>query len=133
VQAQPLLALAASVASEHSIRDVLNSMARGLADQPGVALARIWLLRPGDICKSCYQRAECADQTECLHLVASDGNPQNSPGEDWSELEGQYSRIPTANKMEGRIASIGNSFLISDHLAEGEGIVRLVLSTVGLL
>ena len=99
-------------------------MARGLADQPGVALARIWLLRPGDICKSCYQRAECADQTECLHLVASDGNPQNSPGEDWSELEGQYSRIPTANKMEGRIASIGNSFLISDHLAEGEGIVR---------
>jgi len=50
---------------------VLGRIARGLAETAGLALARIWLLAPGDICPTCPMRAECPDQTQCLHLVAS--------------------------------------------------------------
>ena len=69
--AEPILSLAVSVTAEHSVQGVLKTIARGLAAQPHVALARIWLLSPGDICDSCFMRAKCPDQTECLHLMAS--------------------------------------------------------------
>jgi PAS domain S-box-containing protein len=124
VQAEPLLALAAIVAGEQNTRDVLEAVVRGLSEQPGVALARIWLLRPGDICEQCFMRPECSDQTLCLQLVASAGKPMNSPGEDWAVVQGQWSRIPTANKLEGRIATEGNSVLIGALAEEGAGIIR---------
>src|SRR5262249_54537840 len=58
---------------ERSERTVLRIIVDGLADQPQVALARIWLLRPGDICATCPMRPECPDQSRCLHLAASRG------------------------------------------------------------
>ena len=70
-----LLSLAVAVASKRNLQDVLQTIVRGLASQPGVALARIWLLLPGDICDSCFKRDECNDRTRCLHLVASAGTP----------------------------------------------------------
>jgi hypothetical protein len=42
--------LAAQVAGEHRADDVLNAIVGGLAAQPGVALARIGLLSPRDLC-----------------------------------------------------------------------------------
>jgi PAS domain S-box-containing protein len=124
VKAESLLSLAAGVAGEHRVQDVLDAVVKGLAEQPGVLQARIWLLRPGDICERCYLRAECSDQTECLHLVANAGRFLNSPGIEWSEASDQFRRIPTANRKEGRIASEGISILDKDLTPEGEGIVR---------
>jgi PAS domain S-box-containing protein len=124
MQAEPLLSLAATVAGEHHTQDVLDAVVKGLAEQPGVSQARIWLLRPGDICEQCHMRAECSDQTECLHLVANAGRLLNSPGVEWSEVSDQFRRIPTANRKEGRIASEGISILVNDLAPEGEGIVR---------
>ena len=103
--AEPILSLAVSVAAEHSVQGVLNTIVRGLAAQPHVALARIWLLSPGDICDSCFMRAECPDQTECLHLMASAGNPANSPGEDWTFLQGHFRRIPLKVRKIGEVGS----------------------------
>src|SRR5580704_1233435 len=71
LQAEPLLALAAVVASEHDTGGVLDAIVTGLAAQPGSVLARIWLIRPGDICHECHLRADCSDQTKCLHLSAT--------------------------------------------------------------
>ena len=42
--AEPLLSLAVKVTSEQHVDAVLKSIVQGLASQPGVALARIWLL-----------------------------------------------------------------------------------------
>ena len=84
MQAEPLLSLAAQVAGEHQTVDVLSAVVRGLAAQPGVALARVWLLSPGDLCESCFHRTDCPDQTQCLHLVASARSSKSIPGEDWS-------------------------------------------------
>ena len=46
---------------------------RASYQQAGIALARVWIVKPGDICRSCRMRASCPDQTSCLHLAASAG------------------------------------------------------------
>jgi PAS domain S-box-containing protein len=124
VQAEPLLSLAACVAGERATADVVNSIVQGLTAQSGVALARVWLLSAGDICDVCFRRADCANQAQCLHLVASAGAPLNSPGEDWSFLKGQYRRIPLGHRKVGEIGKTGKSILIADNAAETEWIGR---------
>ena len=122
MQAEPLLSLAAQVAGEHQTVDVLSAVVRGLAAQPGVALARVWLLSPGDLCESCFHRTDCPDQTQCLHLVASAGSSKSIPGEDWSSLHGQYRRIPRGHRKVGEIGTTGRSILIPDAAATSEWI-----------
>jgi PAS domain S-box-containing protein len=138
VQVNSLLSLAATVTSEHRTEDVLSGIVKGLAGQPGVALARIWLLLPGDLCGDCFLRAECSDRTRCLHLVASAGNPLSAE-EDWSILQGHFRRLPLNPKSEagqadlatglkrrkvGTIGSTGDSILIKDEAPESEWIAR---------
>ena len=122
--AEPLLSLAVSVAAEHTVQGVLNTIVRGLAAQPHVALARIWLLSPGDICDSCFMRAKCPDQTECLHLVASAGNPTNSPGEDWTFQHGHFRRMPLKATKIGEVGTTENPILIKDFAPENHWIAR---------
>src|SRR4030095_6788533 len=64
-----------AVAESQSLDAVLQMIVRGLAERPEVALARIWLTAPGDICATCHMRSICPDQSSCLHLMASAGNP----------------------------------------------------------
>ena len=97
---------------------------RGCAAQPGVALARIWLLRPGDICDHCYLKSECTDQTKCFHLAASAGNPTHSPSEDWSFLDGQFRRIPLNARKVGEVGGRGQAMLIQNVAVDSEHIVR---------
>ena len=47
--AESLLSLAVTVTSEQRVDSVLQSIVQGLASQPGVALARIWLLPSADL------------------------------------------------------------------------------------
>src|SRR5215468_9241793 len=75
--AEPLLALAVAVTSEQRVDSVLRSIVRGVASQPGVALARIWLL-PSAAPSICHMGS---DRPDDLCLVASAGTPINSPGE----------------------------------------------------
>jgi PAS domain S-box-containing protein len=102
----------------------LNGIVRGLAEQPEVALARIWLLEPGDICPQCLMRAKCTDQTRCLHLAASAGTSLKTPSEDWSSLQHPDNRLPLANEIEGRIATLGTSILIQEMVEAIDGIMR---------
>jgi hypothetical protein len=104
--------LAVQVAGEHRADDVLNAIVGGLAAQPGVALARIWLLSPGDLCnQDCQLRAECPDQTQCFHLAASAGTSKDG-AENWSLLQGSFRRIPKGHRKIGVIGETGNSVLI---------------------
>ena len=120
MDADRLLSLAVTVASEHNLQGVLQTIVQGLASHPGVALARIWLLLPGDICDSCFLRDECHDRTQCLHLVASAGTPIHSQEEDWSLLNGHFRRIPMNAYVAGYVGATGKAILIqdiaSDHL-----------------
>ena len=85
--AESLLALAVSVTSEQRVDAVLQSIVHGLASQPGVALARIWLLPFAELPGICHT---ASDSPNDLCLVASAGTPINSPGEDWSFMRGHF-------------------------------------------
>jgi len=125
LRAEPLLSLAAQVAGEHRATDVLESIVRGLAAQPGVALARIWLRGPGDLCeKGCFLRLECADHRECLHLAASAGTSKDQT-EHWCSIQGRYfQRIPIGNRKLDIIGVSGRPILIQDVSQDKEWILR---------
>jgi formate hydrogenlyase transcriptional activator len=111
LQAESLLSLAATAAAEHNFQTVLDTVVNGLAQQPGVAHARIWLLNPGDICQDCFLRDSCQDHSQCLHSVAADGNTLHV---DLGTLYEQFRRVPLSNRVLGRVAQEGTSLLTND-------------------
>lgn len=109
-----LQAVALSVANERSIHDILKRIVSGLADSPDTALARIWLVRPGDICDVCPAKAECPGHTDCLHVVASDGRPINADTPRPTRLDSVYRRFPLGVRKVGKIGLTGESILLTD-------------------
>ena len=101
-----------ALAEERSPAVVLQRLVQGLVDE-GAALARVWLLERGDICRECPLRDECKDQTRCLHLVASAGHARDG-SEDWSRLSGNFRRIPLGARKVGHVGATGSSVLIRD-------------------
>jgi hypothetical protein len=100
-------------AQERSAAALLPLIVRRLAERPHVALARIWLVRPGDQCATCPARPECPDQTTCLHLVASAGRPLHEGG-DWSRLDGRNRRVPLGVRKVGLIAARGQPIEVAN-------------------
>ena len=98
---------------ERSAGALLHLIVRRLAERPHVALARIWLVRPGDRCGACLARPECPDQTSCLHLVASAGRPLCEEG-DWSRLDGRNRRVPLGVRKVGLIAARGQPIEVAN-------------------
>jgi hypothetical protein len=98
---------------ERSAGALLPLIVRRLAERPHVALARIWLVRPGDQCAACPARPECPDQTTCLHLVASAGRPLHEEG-DWSRLDGRNRRVPLGVRKVGLIAARGQPMEVAN-------------------
>jgi transcriptional regulator with GAF, ATPase, and Fis domain len=113
-----LARLLLALAQERSLDGVLRKAIDAAAAVPGVALARVYLLAPGDICPTCPQRSVCPDQTRCLHAVVSGGRPLHGE-EGWSRLEDEYRRIPLGVYPAGRAASRGEA--VVGRKREGEG------------
>jgi formate hydrogenlyase transcriptional activator len=104
------------MARERSVDRLLHLIVGRLAAQPHVALARVWLVGPGDVCPDCPMRGECPDQSACLHLVASAGRSRKGGGE-WDRLDGEFHRIPLGVRKVGLIASSARPLEVPD-LAE---------------
>src|SRR5690348_2867429 len=96
------------MASTLEVGEVLSEITRGLVDELEAALARIWLLGPGDVCTECIQAAQCANRASCLHLVASAGLSER--------LDGAYRRVPLAALKIGRIAETQQPVCTNDVL-----------------
>jgi hypothetical protein len=118
ITAGPLLSLAVTVTSEQHIESVLRKIVEGLASQPGVALVRIWLLPSVHIPNAWQEGAHTQDGIEHLRLVASAGNPIRSPGEDWSFLQGRFSRFPLNIGNVGQVAADRHPIFIKDLTAQ---------------
>src|SRR5689334_869591 len=125
--------LALRISGERDGEAVLRQIVAGLVQQPGIALARVWIVKPGDICRSCRMRSLCPDQTSCLHLAASAG--KSLSGESWSRTDGDFRRMPLAHLKVGSIASNRTGLLIADPQSEkwarpewvkNEGIISFV-------
>ena len=89
-----------------------------------VALAGIWLKEPGDICPTCPLRAECPDQSFCLHLAASAGESLAEPDADWCRLDGDFRRFPLGIRKVGRIGASGMPLEVADTREDGRWIAR---------
>ncbi len=109
---------------ERSLTGLLSLITQRLADRPGTALVRIWLLNPADICAACPLRSECPREENCLHLVASAGHPIASPEEDWSRLDGEFSRFPVGVRKVGTIAASGQPIEVLDIERDATWIAR---------
>jgi len=105
--------VALAVAQEQHLETVMKMIADGIGKDTNVALARLWLFRPGDICAECYKRSECPDQTRCLHLVASAGKSLDQH-ESWTRLNGTFRRFPLGVSKVGFMGQSGESILIPD-------------------
>jgi transcriptional regulator with GAF, ATPase, and Fis domain len=113
---EALQELALRISGERDIEAVLRQMVAGLVQQSGVALARVWIVKPGDSCWSCRMRTSCPDQTSCLHLAASAGS--SLTGESWSGTDGHFRRMPLAHLKVGSIASGRTGLHIADSRSE---------------
>src|SRR5262245_5304034 len=109
----PYRRLLLDMAQERSGDALLHLIVDRLAVFPDAALARIWLLGPGDICAACPMAAACPDRTACLHLVASAGRPLRK-GSDWSGLGGRFGRFPVGVYKVGKIAERAEAIEVPD-------------------
>jgi len=103
--------LMVKMARSRSLAELLGTITSGIARCTNVVLARIWLIEAGDICGECRLRPECPDQTRCLHLVASAGNPSDPKG-DSGRLDGAFRRFPLGVRKIGRVALRGEPMLL---------------------
>ena len=124
-----------AIAQQRSVAAVLQRIVEQISDCPeagfakktdgcaDIALARIWLIEPGDVCAECRFRRECPDQARCLHLAASAGNPTDKH-DNWGHLDGQFRRIPIGIRKIGHIAVTGQALLIPDIATDSQWIVQ---------
>lgn len=108
-----LQSIAIGISNERSLNVALNSIVSGMADEDGIALARIWLIKPGDICANCSMQPECQDQSACLHLVSSDGFSHSEGGVRHNTISGSYKRFPLGIRKVGRIGATGEPALLT--------------------
>lgn len=117
-------ALLLAMPQQRSVADVLKLVVDELASSKAIALARIWLIRPGAGCETCPMRAECPDQTSCLHLVASAGTSVAGPDDALSRIDGSFRRFPLGVRKVGRIASTGTPLEIQNIDGQPDWLVR---------
>ncbi len=108
-----LQSISLAVSESQGTENVLQSIVTGLVGSAGCALARIWLIQEGDICDRCAMRAECPNQTRCLHLRASAGSSMN-PGLAWERMDGRFRRFPLGVRKIGRVAASGQPEFVLD-------------------
>ncbi|QPJ62297.1 MAG: AAA domain-containing protein [Candidatus Nitronauta litoralis] len=104
-----------------NVDSLLQMMIQKYAEDPSLALCRIWLIRPGDQCETCRLRKECLDQTQCLHLVAQSYGVGADPKK--VDTEDDYTRIPLGVGKVGRSAVTAE---VEDALSQKEDLEYMV-------
>ena len=117
-------ALILDMSLEHSLAGVLRLVVQRLQARPGAALTRIWLLNPADISAAYPDVTELSETGDALQLVASAGRPIDSPGEDWSRLDGAFSRFLLGVRKVGKIAATGQAIEVFDIEGDAGWIAR---------
>jgi transcriptional regulator with GAF, ATPase, and Fis domain len=68
------------IARERSVEPILKRVVEYAVERTEFVASQVWLIDKGDLCGTCKYRAECTDQSRCLHLVA--GKSRSLPCED---------------------------------------------------
>lgn len=122
---ESLHAIATMVAKQRAVGAVLETVVESLVDSSDLALARIWIARPGDICADCFLKDECPDRSRCLHLAASAARPRDATsGDAWYREDGFYRRFPLGIRRIGKIGSSGESLKLADTAEDEQWFAR---------
>lgn len=105
-------ALLLEMAQQRTADSLFDVVVSGLAGLNQVALARMWVVKPGDICQECWLKDDCHHKTTCLHLIASAGQSKAEPGLYWTNIQGKYSRFPLGTRKVGHIATTGKPVIV---------------------
>jgi len=89
-----------------------------------VALARIWLVKEGDVCSSCLMAEECTSRAFCLHLVTSAGRSSCDDASDWTRIDGKFRRFPMGIRKVGHIAATGQAVVVESILHDSRWIAH---------
>ena len=98
--------IALKMTSSLDLHEVLISITQGLVDELDAALARIWLIGPGDLCSDCHKVDSCTNRQSCLHLIVSAGIHTRTNGE--------MRRVPLGALKIGGIAQGAGSLSTND-------------------
>ena len=120
---ETLQRVALAVAQERHLGTVMRMIVQGIAEEPGMALVRLWLLDAQPRGSQRPVPEACPESTRCLQLVASAGRPRQ-PEEDWSRLNGSFSRFALGAGKVGVIGQSGESVLIKDLSAGQPWVLR---------
>ena len=109
-------ALLLEIAQEQSLDALLKKLVARVLQRPAVAKVRIWLIDKGDICSKCPRRADCPDQTRCLHAVAGASNviAPSEEDEEYARMTDYFCRIPLGVGAAGKIATTGKQIVLRD-------------------
>jgi transcriptional regulator with GAF, ATPase, and Fis domain len=107
------------LAQVRQVETLMQRVVGLMAERPHIALARLWLKEPGDLCEHCAQSARCSDHRACLHLAASAGRRLDAQTPDWSRLDGEHARLPLGVGKIGRVGANGEAVVVKD-FAVGE-------------
>ncbi len=102
------------LAHERSLDQLLPLVTRRLAEHEDVALARLWLIDPGDQCDGCPNATSCSDRSRCLHLVASTSRSLDGATVSANRLNGDFRRIPIGAFKVGAVAAAGAPVVVTD-------------------
>jgi transcriptional regulator with GAF, ATPase, and Fis domain len=102
------------LAHERSLEQLLPLVTQRLAEHEDVALARLWLIDPGDQCDACPNAGACHDRSRCLHLVASTSRSLDGATVSPNRLNGDFSRIPIGAFKVGAVAAAGAPVVVTD-------------------
>ncbi len=103
------------IAQERELASLLPLIVRRMAESSeSVALARIWLLGPGDSCVDCRNADVCVSREQCLHLAASAARPAGAEVHVDTGLMGAFRRIPIGAFKVGTVISERRAVLVGD-------------------
>ncbi len=100
-----------SIAQNRTVPEVLHAIVTSIAACKNVVAVAIWLIEKGDLCETCRFRAQCPDQTRCLHHVAGDGNLVAHPN-GLEQLDQAFQRFPLGVPRIGSVATTGQPLLV---------------------
>src|ERR1700753_641916 len=107
------------MAQKRELAALLPLIVERLAGSSGdVALARIWLLGPGDSCATCKNAPVCSAREECLHLAASAIRPLRQAVWVDRELKGAFRRIPVGAFKVGKVLAQRAPLVVRDAAAD---------------
>jgi len=110
------------MAQQRSVEELLELVTFSLASTPNVALVRVWMIAPGDVCNSCNELAVCLNKSRCLHLMASRGVSIDTTTT-WNTIDqSAFRRFPIGVRKVGRIASSGQPGIVSSIAGNSEWI-----------